>query len=108
MVQKATELPGAIYLGSVLSGPTAHCSGLLEWVHGHPEKAYQHWRKAAETAALIPLSYEAGRAELLLAEHLPSDHPEKEGHLQKPIAAFTSSGYDNWALLASNQPRLAP
>ena len=83
-------------------------TGLLEWVHGHPEKAYQHWRKAAQAAARIPMSYEAGRAELLLAEHLPADHPEKAEYLRKAVETFASSGYDNWAAVAEGQPGLAP
>jgi tetratricopeptide (TPR) repeat protein len=74
--------------------------GQLEWHHNGHEKAYQFWRAAAEKAHTFPITYEEGRAELLLGKNLPANDPERAIHLQNAHAIFKSSGYDNWAAIA--------
>lgn len=71
--------------------------GQWEWYHDRPEKAYALWRAAAEKAHALPITYEEGRAELLLGKHLPASAPERAVHVQKACAIFEASGYDNWA-----------
>jgi hypothetical protein len=82
-------------------------SGELEWHHNRREKAHQYWRKAADKAHPIPMSYEAGRTELLLGQRLPAGHPDKLAHLRKAIEVFDASGYDNWVALAKREHGLA-
>ncbi|HEX9840696.1 MAG TPA: AAA family ATPase, partial [Anaerolineales bacterium] len=74
--------------------------GQWEWHHNQREKAYQFWRAAAEKAHTFPITYEEGRAELLLGKNLPVDDPECAIHLQKAHQIFEASGYQNWAAIA--------
>ncbi len=55
-------------------------TGQLEAYHQRIPQAIQAWRKASETAHAIPITYEAGRADLLLGQHLPEGE-EKRAHL---------------------------
>ena len=76
--------------------------GQLEWYDGKPEKAYSYWLAAAEKAGSFPIAYEAGRAELLLGEYLPTNDPTRVIHLEKAGEAFKTSGCENWARLVEN------
>jgi hypothetical protein len=76
--------------------------GQLEWYQDRPEKAYALWRAAAEKAHTFPITYEEGRAELLLGQNLPSDDPQRVVHRQKAYEIFIASGYENWAAVAKN------
>jgi hypothetical protein len=71
--------------------------GQWEWYRDRPEKAYPLWRAAAEKAHALPMTYEEGRAELLLGRYLPASDPERAVHLQKACEVFEASGYENWA-----------
>jgi hypothetical protein len=70
-------------------------TGEMEWHRKRPAKALQAWQKAAQKAAAMPMSYEAGRAELLLGRR--GLEAERAGHLQKAVEFFEGSGYENWA-----------
>jgi class 3 adenylate cyclase len=84
-----------------IGGPALNrYQGQWEWHHNQHEKAYQLWRSAAEKAHTFPITYEEGRAELLLGKNLTVDDPEREIHLQKASEIFKSSGYENWAVIA--------
>jgi hypothetical protein len=74
--------------------------GQLQWYRNRPDKAFLCWRAAAEKARSFPMAYEAGRAELLLGQHLPVDDPEREAHLQSAYELFQGSGCHNWARAA--------
>jgi class 3 adenylate cyclase len=90
------------YLGVfAIGGPALdRYKGQWEWYHDGREKAYQFWRVAAEKAHSFPITYEEGRAELLLGQNLPDIDPERKIHLQSAHAIFAASGYDNWAAIA--------
>jgi tetratricopeptide (TPR) repeat protein len=74
--------------------------GQWEWMQGHPEKAYRFWRAAVEKAHAFPITYEEGRAELLLGQHLPAQDSERGRHLQTAYEIFKASGYERWASIA--------
>jgi hypothetical protein len=74
--------------------------GQWEWHHNQHERAYQFWCAAAEKAHTFPITYEEGRAELLLGKNLPVDDPERPVHLQNAHQIFEASGYENWAAIA--------
>ena len=74
--------------------------GQWEWHHNRPEQAHQFWRAATEKAHTFPITYEEGRAELLLGKNLSVDDPERAIHLQKAREIFEVSGYENWAAIA--------
>jgi class 3 adenylate cyclase/tetratricopeptide (TPR) repeat protein len=90
------------YRGVFLIGGPAldRYQGQSEWHQNRHEKAYQFWRSAVEKAHAFPITYEEGRAELLLGQNLPADDPERALHLQKARGIFKTSGYENWAAMA--------
>jgi tetratricopeptide (TPR) repeat protein len=84
-----------------IGGPTLdRYQGQWEWHSNRSDTAYKFWRAAAAKARSFPMSYEEGRAELLLGQHLPSSDPGRAVHLQNARVTFKSSGYENWAAIA--------
>ncbi|HEY6072790.1 MAG TPA: hypothetical protein VIV15_05180, partial [Anaerolineales bacterium] len=55
--------------------------------------------KASEIAHAIPITYEAGRADLLLGLNLPEGE-EKHACLTRAAETFEASGYENWVQAA--------
>jgi hypothetical protein len=70
--------------------------GWVEWYSGKKEKAYQSWRAACEKAHFIPMYYEEGTAYLALANHLPTEDPERAESFEKAEQAFARGGFENW------------
>jgi len=85
-----------------IGGPTLdRYKGQWEWYSNRSSTAYKFWRAAAAKADAFPMSYEEGRANLLLGQNLPANDPERKTHLQNAHAIFKASGYENWAAIAS-------
>ena len=84
---------------SIGSPALARYTGELEWHHKRPARALLAWEKAAVKAGAFPMSYEAGRAELLLGQR-GSSEPERRSHLRAAAELFEASGYENWARAA--------
>jgi hypothetical protein len=92
------------YLGVfAIGGPALdRYRGQLAWYADKPDRAYDLWRTAAETAHSFPIAYETGRAELLLGQHLPGDDPERVIRLQRAREIFAAAGCENWAALSND------
>jgi hypothetical protein len=76
--------------------------GQWAWYQNRPERAYRLWRSAARKGHTLPLSYEAGRAELLLGQNLPVDDPARAGHQRRARDVFTAAGYENWVTVSNS------
>ena len=77
--------------------PVTHrYKGWIEWFSGEKETAYQSWRTAVEKATPIPMYYEEGLSYLALANHLPSENPERLISLEKAREAFGRGGLVFW------------
>ncbi|HSL42493.1 MAG TPA: adenylate/guanylate cyclase domain-containing protein [Anaerolineales bacterium] len=92
------------YLGVfAIGGPALdRYRGQFEWYSDKHDTAYELWQAAVEKAHSFPIAYEAGRAELMLGQHLPADDPERTAHLQRAREIFTAAGCENWAALAGD------
>ncbi|MCY1018539.1 serine/threonine-protein kinase [Pyxidicoccus sp. MSG2] len=66
--------------------------GREAWVAGDAPRAYESWRRCIHAAEKKGTAFEAARARLELARHLPSDDPARRMHAQRAAELFTELG----------------
>lgn len=69
--------------------PAALWGGLEAWLDGRHRRAMRRWRRAAGTADRLRLPYDAGRAHLEIARHLPRPDPRRPHHVHRALELLT-------------------
>ncbi|RYZ42295.1 MAG: serine/threonine-protein kinase PknK, partial [Myxococcaceae bacterium] len=83
--------------------------GCEAWLAGRPRKAFRAWKRCIVEAEKRQMPYEAARARLEWAGHLPPEDPERAELLRRAVEDFTRlEAREDLARAVAEQARLLP